>query len=434
MAKLNVKRAPVRTHAGAVAPRINPELTLRRSVMACMLWEDQFYEDGDSIADRIKETIPLVDPEKVSSIAIEAREKMKLRHVPLLITRHMASLPNHKALVAKTLERVIQRPDELTEFLALYWKEGREKLSAQVKKGLAAAFPKFSEYQLAKYNRDGQVKLKDVLFLSHPKPKDSEQEAVWKRLVDGTMPTPITWETELSAGKDKKDSWEMLLKEGKLGALALLRNLRNMHQVGVNEDLIISALKSIKTGRVLPYRFIAASRFAPNLEPYLEEGLFKCIESQEKIPGKTVLLVDVSGSMDSALSDKSDMCRLDAACGLAMLIREVCEKFEILTFSNRLVAIPPRRGFALRDCIINSQMHSGTQLGAAVGIVNRSIPSYDRLIVITDEQSGDSVPAPSGKGYIINVASYRNGVGYGKWLHIDGWSEAVIDYIKEFEN
>jgi len=58
---------------------------------------------------------------------------------------------------------------------------------------------------------------------------------------------------------------------------------------------------------------------------------------------------------------------------------------------------------------------------------------YDRLIVITDEQSHDRVPAAKGKGYVINVASARNGVGYGEWTHIDGWSEAVIDYIAELE-
>ena len=59
---------------------------------------------------------------------------------------------------------------------------------------------------------------------------------------------------------------------------------------------------------------------------------------------------------------------------------------------------------------------------------------YDRLIVITDEQSADRVPDPLGRGYVINVASAKNGVGYGKWVHVDGFSEAVIRYISEIEN
>ena len=71
-------------------------------------------------------------------------------------------------------------------------------------------------------------------------------------------------------------------------------------------------------------------------------------------------------------------------------------------------------------------------MGGAVHFANNNT-KYDRLIVITDEQSNDSVPAPTGKGYVINVASAKNGIGYGHWMHIDGWSEAVIDYIKAFE-
>jgi hypothetical protein len=55
------------------------------------------------------------------------------------------------------------------------------------------------------------------------------------------------------------------------------------------------------------------------------------------------------------------------------------------------------------------------------------------MIVLTDEQSSDSVPNPKGIGYVINVASYQNGIGYGAWKHIDGWSEAVFDYIRETE-
>ena len=121
MAKTNKKISPIFTHERAKAQHINPEQQLRRSVMSCMLWEKEFYEDGESISARIVKTIPLVDPEKVANIAIEARENMKLRHVPLLIVREMARLKTHKHLVSSTLARVIQRADELTEFMSLYY-------------------------------------------------------------------------------------------------------------------------------------------------------------------------------------------------------------------------------------------------------------------------------------------------------------------------
>jgi hypothetical protein len=419
-----------RTHEGAPAKNISPELQLRRSVLACMLWEDQFYEDGVAIAGRVRELAAKVPAEKVAALAIEAREKMKLRHAPLLLVREMARLATHRHLVAETLTRVIQRADELSEFVALYWSEGKQPLSAQVKKGLAAAFTRFDEYALAKYNRATPVKLRDVLFLSHAKPLDPAQAALWKRLVEGELTTPDTWEVALSAGADKRDAWERLLGDNKLGALALLRNLRNMAEAKVSEQLIAAGIARMKTERVLPFRFIAAARYAPQWEAELEKAMLRSLEGQSKLPGKTVLLVDVSASMDAQLSRRSEMRRNDAAYGLAVLLREIAENVSIYTFSDNLVRVPARQGFALRDALNASQPHNATYLGRALKGIDEK---YDRLIVITDEQSHDPVPNPKALGYMINVASYQNGVGYGPWMHIDGWSDSVIEYIRAAE-
>src|SRR6516164_9358225 len=219
MARLNIlelsKLIPgLRTHEGAPAKHISVELQLRRSVLACLLWESQFYEDGVEIAGRIRELVPKVAPEKVAALAVEARTQMKLRHAPLLLVREMARHATHRKLVAETLEQVIQRADELAEFVAIYWAGGKQPLSAQVKKGLAAAFSKFDEYALAKYDRAGAVRLRDVLFLSHARPVDLAQAALWKRLAANELATPDTWEVSLSAvgcsGSDKRAVWERL--------------------------------------------------------------------------------------------------------------------------------------------------------------------------------------------------------------------------------
>jgi 60 kDa SS-A/Ro ribonucleoprotein len=192
MAKLNTLNLnyAAQTHEGGRVRNISLEAQLRRSVLACLLWEEQFHEDGVEIAGRIAELVPQVAAEKVAAVAVEARERLKLRHVPLLLVREMARHASHRKLVAETLERVIQRPDDLCEFVAIYWKDGRVPLSAQVKKGLAAAFPKFDEYQLANYDCCGLIKLRDVLFLSHAKPRDDAQAGVWKKLVWGKLATP----------------------------------------------------------------------------------------------------------------------------------------------------------------------------------------------------------------------------------------------------
>jgi hypothetical protein len=302
----------------------------------------------------------------------------------------------------------------------------RAAVSAQVKKGLARALTKFDAYQLAKYDRDGAVRIRDVLFLTHAKPKDAAQEKVWKQLIDGTLSAPDTWEVALSGGADKRETFERLIAERKLGALALLRNLRGMLAAGVKKSAIGKALDDMRTDRVLPYRFIAAAQHAPELEPELEKAMFRSIEGHAQLAGKTRLLVDVSGSMDSAISARSEMRRLDAACGLAVLAREIGEDVEIFTFSIDVKKVAPRRGFALRDAIVNSQPHGGTELGKAVAEVDRKDA---RLIVFTDEQAHDVVPAPKGVGYMVNVASYQHGVGHGPWRRVDGFSEKILDLI-----
>lgn len=421
-----------RTHEGAPARRIGAEQELRRSVMACMLWEGEFYESGTSIADRIQALVPQVDPQVVAQIAVEARSNMHLRHVPLLLVREMARHRSHRSEVRATLSAVIQRADELAEFLALYWKSGKEPLAASVKKGLADAFPKFNAYALAKYNRDNPVKLRDVLFLCHAKPRDAEQAAVWAKLINGTLESPDTWEVELSAGKvSKKESWERLLSENKLGALALIRNLRNMLQAGVDENLVRRSLREMKPDRVLPFRFLAAVRHAPRFAAELEAAMLRNLEGQPKLPGRTVVLVDISGSMVAPLSSKSEMLRIDAGIGLAVLARELCESCTIASVSTYTREVPAYRGLGLAEAINKSQPHNSTNLGDAVRWANTM--EYDRLIVITDEQSHQAVGRPKGHGYVINVASYKNGVGYGPWMHCDGFSENILNYIRELE-
>ncbi len=472
MAQLNVatRPAPIFTHAGAPAVRITPLQELIRLTMSCLLWEDNFHEGGKTVAARIQELVHKVTLEQAAGVAIEARNNMKLRHVPLLIVREMARHPRLKdnpKLVSETIARVIQRADELTEFMAIYWKDKKQPLSKQIKLGLAKAFAKFNEYELAKYNRNKDIKLRDVLFLCHSKPADvvdgerwdkaaraayaaqpgaarkriliqtghangfTEGELLYGKLIYDQLATPDTWEVELSANGNSKEAWQRLLAENKLGDLAFLRNLRNMLQQSVPTEFIVASGDDRRWGRVLPFRFIAAARVVPQLEPHLERWMFKCLEGSEKLPGRTVLAIDVSGSMRDSLSAKSDLNRLDAAKALAMLLREVCEDITVVRFNANAEIVPARRGFALGDVI--GDAGGGTDIGNTVAAINSKIP-HDRLIVLTDEQSSTRVPAPIVKfAYMINVAANRHGVGYGPWLHIDGFSEAIVDYIQRYE-
>lgn len=439
------------THEGGNADRISPEKELRRSVLTCMLFEGTFYEEGSAIAARIAELVPKVEPQKVADLAIEARNKMYLRHVPLFLIRELAHIKGTGQHVERALTQVIQRADEMGEFLSIYWKDKRQPISAAAKRALAKTFPKFDEYALAKYDRDGAVKIRDVMFLVRPKPKDEAQAELWKRVANRTLATPDTWEVSLSRGDAKRGVFERLLRERKLGALALLRNLRNMQESGVDDALIRQSLENSRFEKILPFRFVAAAKVAPTLEDSLETGMFRAVQGYQPLSGKTGLLIDVSGSMDyrlgkqqgestsmlqlGAMAQPSETSRIDVAAALAILVRELCPAARIATFSEQIVEIPARRGFALRDGIKHSQEHRGTRLKAAVDTLSEKWKDVDRLIIITDEQSQDGNGQPFAKlNYLINVAPNQNGVSYGGgWTHIDGWSENVVSYIQELE-
>jgi hypothetical protein len=481
MASVNKKAKAkiVKTHGGAPTFEEGAKQQLERAVMTCMLWENAFYEDGVSIADRIVELIPKVKAKDCFEIAVRARTKGNMRHVPLLIARTMANIDGHKALVGKLLPEIILRPDELTEFLSIYWKDGKQPLSGQVKKGLAEAFKRFNEYSLAKYNQKDAIKLRDVLFLCHAEPKDIDQGILWKKLIGGfcskcwltmvsgkktkcsckepveaKLSVPDTWEVELSAKGNKKEVWERLLTEKKLGGMALLRNLRNMVDQHVDTKLIESALDTMKGDRILPFRYLTATTHAPSLEPAIERAFLRSLEGRKKIPGKTILIVDVSGSMyGQAISAKSEVDRAKAACSLAAIVREVCEKPVIYatagndgTRVHETQLVPARRGFSLIDAIYKLCKPlggGGIFLNQVMKFVKEKELDADRIIVITDEQDcaidGDDAPsqAPafgSKANYIINVNVYKNGIGQtGKWTKINGWSESVMDYIEVSE-
>ena len=443
----------VRTHNGAPAiPNRTPYHELRRSVLAAMLFENTFYETGNEHAARVAALIPKCTFEQLAELTIHAREQFKLRHMPLFIIREMLRNFGGRKM-GDLIHQTIQRVDEAPELLAMYWAENpNAPVPRQLKVGLARAIKKFNAHQLAKYNRDGKVKLRDVLHVTHARPNAAQherytkaerkrgvarvlnpQEALFKSLIEGTIATADTWESALSGGADKKETFTRLMGEKKLGALALLRNLRGMQEAGVDEEKIRAALLSCNVERVLPFRFITAARYAPKLEDVLEQTMFRCIEGMPKLPGRTAILLDHSGSMRGAkVSDKSEIDRWDAACGLAMLARELCERVNVFVFSDQLGEVPPRRGFGLRDQLTQCMGWGGTYLGGAIRCVNERLSDYDRIIVFTDEQSNDHVggPLPGKRGYMVNVATYANGVGFGDWTRITGFSEAILDYIR----
>jgi hypothetical protein len=442
---------------GTFSAKSSEESQLRRLVLTCLLWEDNAYISGNNIVANIKSLCAKVSSQYVSQLAIEARKEQKLRHIPLLLTRELVKKNDGNKYVRETLRSVCTRPDQVSEFLSLYWSDNSSKktLTAQVKLGLSDAFNSYNSYNLAKWNgKHKEIKLRDACRLVHPKPKDDAQSLLFKQLVSDTLPTPDTWEVGLSKAKtqqEKKDVWIRLINEGKLPALAFLKNIRNMEDVKVPYSIIRKAFSNCHPGMLLPIDFIRAYNNSQQFSKEIEELMFQCTSTWPKLTGHTIFVVDTSGSMRERISDKSEYSRAEVASSLAVLAHECCEYCTIYATAgndsnhiHKTGKVKNVRGFAL----VNEINETSTKLGGG-GIFTQQLCKYlkqeepdtpDRIIIFSDSQDCDfancRLPQPHGKrNYIIDVSSHQYGVNYkGVWTaEISGWSESFLKYIANYE-
>lgn len=308
-----------KNYEGEKAWELGPEMSLYTRVCTSILTPQFYTPDVNDELNRIKSLIKKVDPEFVAKLGVYAREQMYLRSIPLVLAVELAKVHSGNDLLRRMARRVIARADELTEVVAYYlmangrmkeWRdyqiidgkkkalpEGQKKfaykMSKQLIKGIADAFIKFDEYQLKKYEgADKEIKLRDVLFLAHPKPRSAAQAKAFKRLANAELSQANTWETASSAVGQKakaiaeekqmteveaeklkkemqKDMWERKIDtegKGELGYMAMLRNLMNFlkYEVSMGHIQKVAARLANKDevlrSKQLPFRFFSAYR------------------------------------------------------------------------------------------------------------------------------------------------------------------------------
>lgn len=481
-------------HEGAIAYSLTPEMELYAAVATTLL-NDASYEAADDRLKRIQELLSKVSPVYAAKMAIYARKEMNLRSVPVVLATELARVHKGDDLVSKTIAQVVQRPDEIMEILACYQAINKRtavkklnRLSKQVQKGLAASFNKFDEYQFAKYNRDTAVKLKDALFLVHPKAKDEAQQVLFNKIVKDELATPYTWETELSAiGKMKFDTaaekqkavtakWEELIDSGKLGYMALLRNLRNILQAEVSSThvkklaAVMSDEQAVQRSRQLPFRFLAAYRELKAVQSgytaYVIDALEKAITASVSnmqgfnLDTRVVIACDVSGSMQKLVSAKSSIMLYDIGLLLGMLLQSKCSNVRAGMFGDtwKTVALPTKGILSNVDAFYKREGEVGYATNGYLvlkDLVNKNYVA-DKVMLFTDVQMWDSNTnndlsqntiayqwkaykqiAPKAKLYLFDLAGYGNipvkMVGDDACL-VAGWSDKVFAMLEAMEN
>lgn len=460
--------------------------------------EDTFYESAGDRQSRLVELVKTVvkeDPEWLVGYTGWLRGTANIRSVAIAI-----ALEGAKAMIDQGVEgsrklvaSVLQRADEPAEAVA-YWhsKYGR-KLPAPVKRGIADAVKSlYNERSIFKYDSDSKaIRFADVIQLTHPSPKDAKQSVVFKfaldrrynskavapaeltiataraevkgltgselrelankgKLTEYLRKSGMTWEalsSVIQGGMDAK-AWEAVIPV--MGYMALLRNLRNFINAGVSTKVLdevankIANQDEVAKSRQLPFRFWSAYKETSNSNQFklaIERAFDGTLANVPVLKGKTLILVDMSGSMFCTMSGKSDINRSDAAAlfGAALALR--AEKADLVVFGSSHKAVSFRKGDSVLELKrkLTTEM-GGTNLGRAL---QASYNGHDRVIILTDEQYDtwagyssyyDSVdPAtivPDKPIFIWNLAGYKPaGTGKPNVYTSGGLSDAAFGFI-----
>ena len=438
--------------------------------------QDDFYRKQQGQLKRLQELLAGVDPLFAAKTAVYARHKFGMRSITHIIAGEMSKLGAGEPWVRRFYDKVVARPDDITEILAYYLSiaqtnaNGKKKIAKSVQAGLAKAFEKFDGYQLAKYRGEGKrPSLVDAVNLLHPVPVEKNKEAL-EKLIKGELRTEGTIESVMSAAGEvegtqeekleaKKEALSEIVKTRKIGYFALLRNLRNILQtapeVAADAYAMLTNVKLIKNSKVLPFRYYAAykeisqmgGQLSREAMAQLDTAIGIACENVPALPGKTVVFLDVSGSMNQATSEKSDM-RVNeiAAVFAASLAKKLNCDIIIFDDTAREMSYNPKDSFM--TLVQKLKFNGGsTNFHAPFKYITDNKRKYDRIIILSDMQGwvGYYTPVHDYNQYCATLGVKPNVVswdlkGYGtvqfpesNVFLLAGWSEKLLDVLSRLE-
>ena len=473
MSKFNFKNTNKTVNRDSFpAYKMQDKEQLVTAVLTTMFGEPKFYGSTDNDIFVLATVICGKDPAFVAKLACYARNVANMRsvsHVLACIIAHEA----HEYTRA-VIRNIIVRPDDITEIMACYKQMYGKPFPNALKREIAEQIQRFDEYALAKYNSRGMsMKLRDVLRITHPTPKNEKTEALFRKVLDDTLETPYTWETELSEKGNTKEVWDELISSGKVGYMALLRNLRNIVKCGADIAPVLKVLSDperVKKSRQLPFRFFSAYRMleqenlmTPEIHRALENALTVSVENLDTVPGRTLIAVDVSGSMGSCISRKSTVMCSEIAGLLGAMSSRICEDAAVCYFDcpggwsclrgdkGYIVEHYGKYDSILEICRKHIFSGGGTQMDLPMKFAleedkSASIKPFDRVIYFSDNVCNSS--SYGIKTVQSMVDKYRKKYNPDFWVHgvdlqgygtqqfcgknfnlIAGWSDKVLEFI-----
>jgi hypothetical protein len=467
--------ATLSTFEGAPAHAGTPQSDLFLLAITNMVGEDTFYEGKGERDQRFIDLIRKVadsDPDWIARFVPFLRDTMQMRSASVVLAAetvlHLKD-KDHGINLRKLVDSAISRADEPAEMLAYVKQHNDNVLPKPVKRGVADAVRRlYNERNALKY--DGQsrgFRMADVIDLTHVEPKDTAQSALFKFLldrrhnrenisVDGlpmieqynilqavpaderravlrangpiiTKNAGFTWETLsgwIPGGMDA-EAWESVIPS--MGYMALLRNLRNFEQAKISPEaraLVIAKLtdpEEVKNSRQFPYRFYSAFKNTESLQWYqaLEDALELSVQNLPDFAGKTLVLVDLSGSMNSPISGQSKVNRYEIGALFGAALAAKTNDITLVGFGTDSDEIKVPKGTSILKLTkkVEELQHNG-RLGWGTNTFPAIAKHYDdhnRIVIFTDEQSFGTTYGIAKHVENIKVPIYSfNLAGYGR--------------------
>ncbi len=473
---------------GNVQHKKSHEQELFEIVVSTLYGKDQnFYESQTATLKRLEnaviEVVKSGNLDFIANAIIYARTNMHIRTMPLLLVGYFAKALRDQGKTYLPLRKVvcdvIQRADQIADmvsvakmlFGAVKPKSGKgatgvQQMPMAFKRGIADAFNKFDEYSFAKYNRDGEVKLKDVLRIVHPHSKNEAQGILFEKIMKDTLETPYTWETRLTANGQlpeserlsKKDIWTELVKSGEMGYMALLRNLRNISEAQLNPDdekeyvcNVISDRDAVLKSKQFPYAFLNAydaieSVGSSRLKTAISIALDHSLSNLPVIGDNVWIIMDCSQSMTQ--TNQGGVQLVNSPLKTASIFTAALAKanadarnLKITMFSDRAEMVNVNTSdsiMSIAQGIFKKSYGGGTNMGAALELKKTLGFEPDTIVIISDMEvnrlSGGTVPsgfAPEAIKIALNLNS-RDSTPIGEkagWYQLAGWSEKLFAMI-----
>lgn len=416
-------------YAGGEAFVASPELEFV-SILLTSFVSDQYYRKASDTMDQVTKLLEKIDPLFAAKAAIYARTKFGMRSITHVVAAELFRKVNGKTRVSgqewpkRFVEQVVYRPDDAAEILSYYFNKIKEKsLAKQLQKGLRASLGKFDEYQLAKYRGEGKaISLVDIVNLTHPKPNEKNMEAL-KKLVADELRSTETWESKMTAaGKNakneeekeelRKEVWTSLIKERKLGYFALLKNLRNIieqtPEMVEEAAAMLTDEKLIQKSLILPFRFMTAMKQLQadginNKVIYaaINKAMELSFQNVPKFDGKTLVVVDHSGSMDSVEHGNMSQFEIGAMFAVAMSKANDADfiyfgsiaKYYGMNPLDTTTTIVKELESLNNGSRPHEEVGHGTNFNAIFEEANKA---YDRIVIFSDMQGWIGHYAPTG--------------------------------------